>query len=93
MRIIRNVQEGRERLLSRRPLDPDDLPLDVRETIYRTFGQELGPDEVVRRVIRDVREDGDNGIRYYNTRFDNAPGDGPLVVTEEEIRAAYWRNL
>lgn len=76
-------------MLSRRPLDPDDLPLDVRETIYRTFGQELGPDEVVRRVIRDVREDGDNGIRYYNTRFDNAPGDGPLVVTEEEIRAAY----
>ncbi|HJP40323.1 MAG TPA: histidinol dehydrogenase [Dehalococcoidia bacterium] len=89
MRIIRNVEEGRKQLLSRRPLEIEDLPMDIRETIFRTFGQELSPDEVVRRIIRDLREDGDNALRYYNTRFDGAPGGEPLEVTHDEVRAAY----
>ncbi|MBE7519390.1 MAG: histidinol dehydrogenase [Thermoflexaceae bacterium] len=88
MRIIRNAEEGRRLLLSRRPLETEELPMDVRETIFRTFGQELSPDEVVRRVIRDVREDGDNAVRYYNTKFDSAH-TGELRVSEAEVRAAY----
>jgi histidinol dehydrogenase len=88
MRIIRNAEEGRVQLLARRPLDSGELPMDIRETTFRAFGQELAPDEVVRRVIRDVREDGDNAIRFYNSRFDNAQCD-ELRVTDSEIRAAY----
>ncbi|MBI5947646.1 MAG: histidinol dehydrogenase [Chloroflexi bacterium] len=88
MRIIRNAEEGRRLLLSRKPLETDELPMDVRETIFRAFGQELAPEEVVRRVIRDIREDGDNAVRFYNTRFDNAQA-GDLRVSEAEIRAAY----
>jgi histidinol dehydrogenase len=88
MRIIRNAEEGRRQLLSRRPLEMEELPMDIRETTFRAFGQELSPDEVVRRVIRDVREDGDNAIRFYNSRFDNAQTDD-LHVSETEIRAAY----
>lgn len=88
MRIIRNAEEGRRTLLARRPLEVDELPMDIRETTFRTFGQELPPEEVVRRVIRDVREDGDNAVRYYNLKFDNAHTDH-LRVTEEELRVAY----
>ncbi|HET7738222.1 MAG TPA: histidinol dehydrogenase, partial [Tepidiformaceae bacterium] len=88
MRIIRNAEEGRTLLLSRKPLEDDALPMDIRETTFKAFGQELSPDEVVRRVIRDVREDGDNAVRFYNTRFDNAP-TVELRVTEAEIQAAY----
>jgi histidinol dehydrogenase len=88
MRIIRNAEEGRKLLLSRKPLDTDELPMDLRETTFRTFGQELAPEEVVRRIIRDVREDGDNAIRYYNTKIDNANAQ-ELRVTAEEMRAAY----
>ncbi|KAA0230886.1 histidinol dehydrogenase, partial [bacterium] len=88
MRIIRNAEEGRRLLLSRKPLETEELPMDVRETIFRTFGQELSPDEVVRRVIRDVRDDGDNAVRFYNTKFDGAQ-TGELRVTEAEIRSAY----
>ncbi len=88
MRIIRNAEEGRKTLLARRPLDTDELPMEMRETIFRAFGQELSPEEVVRRVIRDVREDGDNAVRYYNTKFDNAQTGG-LRVTPDEVRAAY----
>ena len=88
MRIIRNAEEGRRELLSRRPLDVEELPMDVRESIFKTFGQELAPEEVVRRIIRDVREDGDNAVRYYNSKVDGAPGEA-LRVTADEIRAAY----
>lgn len=62
--------------------------MDIRETTFKTFGQELSPDEVVRRIIRDVREDGDNAVRYYNLKIDGA--DTPsLEVTADEIRDAY----
>jgi len=88
MRIIRNAEEGRKLLLSRRPLEIEELPMDIRETTFRTFGQELSPEEVVRRVIRDVREDGDNAVNYYNLKFDGARTT-ELRVSEDEIRSAY----
>jgi histidinol dehydrogenase len=88
MRIIRNAEEGRQLLLSRRPLDVEELPMEIRETTFRTFGQELSPEEVVRRIIRDVREDGDNAVRYYNSRLDGATV-GDLRVSRDEIAAAY----
>lgn len=88
MRIIRNAEEGRRLLLSRKPLETDELPMDMRETTFRAFGQELAPEEVVRRIIRDVREDGDNAVHFYNSQFDGAHADD-LRVTEAEVRAAY----
>ncbi len=88
MRIIRNAEEGRRLLLSRKPLETSELPMDMRETTFRAFGQELAPEEVVRRIIRDVREDGDNAVKFYNSRFDGAHAD-ELRVTDSEIRAAY----
>lgn len=89
MRIIRNAAEGRERLLVRRALEAEELPMDIRETTFRAFGQELAPDEVVRRIIRDVREDRDNAVTYYNARFDGVQQPTPLRVSDDEIRAAY----
>jgi histidinol dehydrogenase len=88
MRIIRNAEEGKQLLLSRRPLETEELPMDIRETTFRTFGQELSPDEVVRRIIRDVREDGDNAVRYYNSKVDGATV-GDLRVSKDEIAEAY----
>ena len=88
MRIIRNAVEGRELLLSRKPLDTEELPMALRETTFRTFGQELHPDEVVRRIIRDVREDGDNAVRYYTTKLDGAAVD-EIRVSDGEMRDAY----
>ncbi len=88
MRIFRNAEEGRQTLLSRRALDTEELPMGLRETTFRTFGQELSPEEVVRRIIRDIRDDGDNAIRYYNSRIDGATTE-EIRVSPEEIRAAY----
>jgi len=88
MRIIRNAEEGKQLLLTRRALEAEELPMDMRETTFRTFGAELSPEEVVRRIIRDVREDGDNAVRYYNSRIDGATV-GDLKVSRDEIAAAY----
>jgi len=75
-------------LLSRKPIEDEELPMDIRETTFKTFGKELSPDEVVRRIIRDVRDDGDNAVRYYNRKIDGA--DTPeLEVSRDEIDAAY----
>ncbi len=62
--------------------------MDMQEATFRTFGQELSPDEVVRRIIRDVREDGDNAVRFYNSKFDGAQIED-LRVSDAEIRASY----
>lgn len=88
MRIIRNSEEGKRTLLARKPLENDELPMEIRETTFKAFGQELSPDEVVRRIIRDVREDGDNAVKYYNSRIDGA-SPAELRVTADEIRDAY----
>ena len=55
------------------------------------FGAELGPTEVVDRILRDVRERGDAAIRRYNEEIDGvSPTAGKLLleVSREEIESA-----
>ena len=92
MRIIRNAEEGRRTLLARKPLEGEELPLEMRETTFRTFGKELEPDEVVRRIIRDVREDGDNAVRYYNGRLDGSQVEGPPRLRRGDPRGPRVRR-
>ena len=87
MRIISSVEEGRQTILSRAPLKVEQIPMGIRETTFRTFGKELTPEEAVSRIIRDIREDGDNAVRYYNAAFDNSQTK-ELVVSVDEMQAA-----
>ncbi|MCI0884189.1 MAG: histidinol dehydrogenase [Chloroflexi bacterium] len=90
MRIVEGAEEARNTLLKRLPLEEPELPAAVRETNRRVFGAELGAAEVVDRILRDVRSDGDAAIRRYNEALDgvSAP-DAPLEVSADEIKAAY----
>lgn len=90
MRIVEGAAEGRNTLLKRQPHKVPDLPAPVQETVRRVFGAELGAEEVVDRILRDVRTDGDAAIRRYNEALDgvSAP-DIPLEVSADEIKAAY----
>ena len=87
MRIISSVEEGQRTILSRAPLEGEQIPMNIRETTFRTFGKELTPQEAVSRIIRDVRDDGDNAVRYYNAAFDKAHNED-LVVSKEEMDLA-----
>lgn len=90
MRIVEGAEEARATLLKRVPLEEPELPEAVRETIRRVFGAELGAEEVVDRILRDVRTDGDAAVRRYNEALDGvrAP-EAPLEVSADEIKAAY----
>ena len=91
MRLIKGAQEARSTILRRVPLDDRELPPAVQDVIRRVFGAELGPTEVVDRILRDVRERGDAAIRRYNEEIDGvSPTAGKLLleVSREEIESA-----
>jgi histidinol dehydrogenase len=64
---------AREALLvgrGRLAVDPGALPASVRAGIQATFGADLGAEEVVRRILEDVRTQGDAAVRRYSRAFD-----------------------
>ena len=91
MRLIRGADAARSTLLLRSPLDDRPLPPAVQDLIRRVFGAELGPAEVVDRILRDVLDNGDTAVRRYNEEIDGVTSDAselPLEVSREEIKQA-----
>ena len=91
MRIIRGADEARSTLLRRAPLDERQLPPTAQDLIRRVFGAELGPGDVVDRILRDVRESGDAAVRRYNEEIDGVTSEAskqPLEVSRDEIKQA-----
>lgn len=66
------------------------LPATVRAAIRATFGDDLSAEEVVRRVLDDVRDRGDSAVRRYTLAFDGA-AVGELRVSEDAIDQAFER--
>ncbi len=87
MRIIRDIEVARETLLKRLPAESVDLPAHVKARIIETFGQELTADEVVRRIIQNVRSKGDAALIEYAEILDGADLK-QVEVPREEIVAA-----
>jgi histidinol dehydrogenase len=44
---------------------------------------------IVRRILADVRQRGDAALRNYAARFDGLPPGAPLLVSRDEMRAAW----
>src|SRR5882757_4459972 len=44
---------------------------------------------VVRRILADVRKTGDHALRRYATKFDGLAKNAPLLVSREEMEAAW----
>ena len=65
-------------------------PSSVRAGIRETFGEDLSAEEVVQRVIEDVRTRGDAALRHFTQAFDRVEVGG-FRVTEAEIDAAVER--
>jgi len=45
-------------------------------------------EEAVKRILSDVKRDGDSAVVEYTRRFDGADVEGALLVTEKEINSA-----
>jgi len=85
---VRGAREARKTLLCRRSLEEGQLPEAVREVTRRVFGSELDAAEVVERILRDVRDNGDAAVRRYNQKIDGMRDEAsqlPLEVSREEI--------
>jgi histidinol dehydrogenase len=93
IRRFESAAAGREALLvgrGRLAVDPDALPAAVRAGIQDTFGEDLGAEEVVRRIIEDVRTRGDAALRHFTRAFDRVEVTD-LRVDDAQLDAAAQR--
>jgi histidinol dehydrogenase len=88
MRVVRGADEGRRTLLSRAPPGATELPEAIRDKNARIFGADLPVEEQVRRIIEDVRREGDAAVRRYTQSFTGAAIER-LEVSRAECEAAY----
>ncbi len=88
MKIVSGADEGRRTLLRRRPLGDTELPDAVWQATRQAVGDVANVEEAVRKILADVRDEGDSAVLRYCSAFDGADYDS-LVVESDEVRAAY----
>jgi histidinol dehydrogenase len=78
---------ARQTLLKRVPLDEQPVPSSLLSRLEATFGEPLTPAEAVRRILHDVRTDGDAALRRWTLKLDGV--DLPAArVPAEKLTAA-----
>jgi histidinol dehydrogenase len=66
---IMDVQEAERTILRRQPAG-EEIPPALRAGLKRVFGQELTPQEGVRRILADIRARGDAALHEWMERID-----------------------
>lgn len=85
---IYDVETAVQSILKRIPPDETDVPPAMLERLAATFGERIGPEEAVKRILRDVRTRGDAALREWSARLDGFPAEAPLRVPAEALAAA-----
>ena len=88
MKIVTGADEGRRTLLRRMPLGEETLPDEIWERTREVVGDVATPEEAVRKIIRDVRQNGDSAVLRYCEAFDGA-SYSTLRVAPAETQNAY----
>lgn len=92
MKIVNAKEAGEqkiERLLTKAAFDQVELNPKIREANRKLFGRDMSAAELVRQIVRDVRNEGDKAVIHYTELIDRVrftPED--FLVTEEEFQAA-----
>jgi len=86
-RLFTNLDEGRAFVLRDRDMTKAELSPRMREGVRRVFGEDLSAEQVVSRIIADVRSNGDAALRHYTREIDGVDLDS-LEVTQAEIADA-----
>ncbi len=86
---IMEVEEARQKVL-RRQIPGEHNPPALRAGLLRVFGEEITPQEGVRRILRDVRERGDSALQDWTYKIDGFTLE-QLSVPREEWSAALER--
>jgi histidinol dehydrogenase len=85
---IYDPAEARATLLARKPVGDVDVTPTLAAGIQRVFGEQLTPDEAVRRLLADVRGRGDAALRDWTKRIDGVTLRD-LAVPPEDLAHAY----
>ncbi|HEX6512492.1 MAG TPA: histidinol dehydrogenase [Chloroflexota bacterium] len=88
LRVYEDLEEARQSVLRRVPLGETAAPPELAAGIERIFGQPLTPEQVVDRILNDVRQHGDAALRDYAERIDGSRLDA-IEVPSDDIEAAY----
>jgi histidinol dehydrogenase len=90
LKIVIGAAAGRASVLKRAPAGDPELPRAARLKTAEVMGAELSATEAVRRIVADVRSEGDAALRRYCEAFDGVPY-ARFEVPREEIEAAAER--
>ncbi|MCC6935697.1 MAG: histidinol dehydrogenase, partial [Thermomicrobiales bacterium] len=88
VRTYTGIEAGRQAILSRRELRDASLSPRMREGVRRVFGEDLPAEEVVRRILDDVRRQGDRALRHYTEQIDGVALE-TVEVSDAELDAAF----
>lgn len=72
---ILDANAARNSILQRQHWDAFDLPEEMLDANERIFGSRIGPDEAVRRILADIRKDGDSAVRKWTKKLDGVDLD------------------
>ncbi len=84
---IYDVATAQRTILRRQPWDSFEVPDRLLDANQRLFGERIGPDEAVRRILADVRKRGDIALRHWTKLLDGVDVDA-LQVPQAAIEAA-----
>jgi len=87
IRLFTDAAVGREFVLRQREMTEAELSPRMREGVQRVFGEDLTADQVVSRIIADVRANGDDALRHYTREIDGVELDS-FEVSPDEIQQA-----
>ncbi len=88
MITIRGFTKARQLLTKEIPWESLPVTPGLTAQIKKAFGEELSPQEVVQRIVSQVRREGDKALFNYTKKLDGVELDS-LEVSKEEILAAY----
>ena len=78
-------EEAKKTILKRIPPDEIKVTEGMLDRIESTFGERINPEEAVRRIIRDVRDQGDDALLRWSNSLDGFPPDQLIRVPIEDI--------
>ena len=91
MKRVKGFDKARELLTRENYWESFTTPPGLAAQIKRVFGEELSVQEVVSRIIGEVRGKGDKALLDYTEKLDGVRLDS-LEVDEREVAAAYDRT-
>ena len=88
--IYADIAHAKRTVLRRVALDEIEAPPALLDSIERSFGERLSPDQVVQRILKDVRERGDTALHEWSQKLDGYTG-AAFEVPPAAIEAAVAR--